>query len=352
MKYQQERFRMIDASQWENFYLKDIFEINYGNKLDLCNLFEVSTNDSNAVSFVSRTAQNNGVSSYVERLNIKPFPKGSLTVALGGSLGETFLQTSEFYTGQNVAVLLPKKGISDNLSDNQKLFIAMLIKYETSLRFIAFGRELNKHIKTDFSIKLPVISKNKPDWEWIENYMNGLAVKIPRTKNLILKHEINTGNWHFFKVGQLFKLEAGKVSSTEVLTEGEDIFYCGAKKDENGIMSRCAYDKKYISKGNCIVFICDGQGAVGYNNYMDRDFIATVNLVRGYNDNLNKYNGLFLVSLLDLERPKFSFGRKRKKTLANTEIKLPAKLNSKNEYEPDWQYMEDYIKSLPYGDVI
>ena len=59
-----------------------------------------------------------------------------------------------------------------------------------------------------------------------------------------------------------------------------------------------------------------------------------------------------MVSLLDLERPKFSFGRKRKKTLANTEIKLPAKLNSKNEYEPDWQYMEDYIKSLPYGDVI
>mgnify|MGYP004677470091 FL=1 len=117
-------------------------------------------------------------------------------------------------------------------------------------------------------------------------------------------------------------------------------------------MSRCAYDKKYISKGNRIVFICDGQGAVGYNNYMDRDFIATVNLVMGYNDNLNKYNGLFLVSLLDLERPKFSFGRKRKKTLANTEIKLPAKLNSKNEYEPDWQYMEDYIKSLPYGDVI
>ena len=82
---------MINASQWENFYLKDIFEINYGNKLDLCNLFEVSSNHSNAVSFVSRTAQNNGVSSYVERLDIKPFPKGSLTVALGGSLGETFL---------------------------------------------------------------------------------------------------------------------------------------------------------------------------------------------------------------------------------------------------------------------
>ena len=343
---------MVDTSQWENFYLKDIFEINYGNKLDLCNLFEISSKCPNAVAFVSRTAQNNGVSAYVERLNIKPFPKGSLTVALGGSLGETFLQISEFYTGQNVAVLLSKKGISDNLSNNQKLFIAMLIKYETSLRFIAFGRELNKHIKTDFSIRLPVASKNIPDWNWIENYMKKLSIEIQQTKNTTSKDNINTENWHLFKIGQLFKLEAGKVSSTEVLTEGKDVFYCGAKKDENGIMSKCACDKKYISKGNCIVFICDGQGAVGYNNYMDKDFIATVNLVMGYNNNLNKYNGLFLVALLDLERPKFSFGRKRKKTLANTEIKLPAKLNSKSEYEPDWQYMEDYIKSLPYGDVI
>ena len=61
---------------------------------------------------------------------------------------------------------------------------------------------------------------------------------------------------------------------------------------------------------------------------------------------------MFLVTVLDLERPKFSFGRKRKKTLPDTEIKLPARLNNKKEYEPDWQYMEDYIKSLPYGDIL
>lgn len=343
---------MVDTSEWKIFYLNELFEISYGTKLDLCDLIEVDRKVSDPVAFVSRTAQNNGVSAYVERLSIQPFPKGALTVALGGSLGETFLQITNFYTGQNVAVLLPKKGISENLSSNQKLFIAKLIKYETNFRFIAFGRELNKHIKTDFSIKLPVDSKNKPDWKWIENYMNSLAIKISQTRNAKKVNSINTENWKYFKLGKLFKFETGKVTSTDVLTEGDDIFYCGAKKSENGIVARYAYDRKYVAKGNCIVFICDGQGAVGYNNYMDRDFIATVNLVMGYNDSLNKYNGLFLVSLLDLERPKFSFGRKRRKTLANTEIKLPAKLNFKNEYEPDWQYMENYIKLLPYGDVI
>jgi len=34
--------------------------------------------------------------------------------------------------------------------------------------------------------------------------------------------------------------------------------------------------------------------------------------------------------------------------LAETEVLLPAQENG----NPDWQYMEDYIKSLPYGDKI
>ena len=155
---------------------------------------------------------------------------------------------------------------------------------------------------------------------------------------------IDTSDWKPFKIGNLFQLMTGKVSSTDVLTEGDDVYYCGAKKNENGIISKCAYDEKLVSKGNCIVFICDGQGAIGYNNYMDKDFIATVNLVLGYNPNLNKYNAMFLVSVLDLERPKFSFGRKRKRVLPNTVIKLPAQKNSDGKYTPDWQFMEGYIK--------
>ena len=30
-------------------------------------------------------------------------------------------------------------------------------------------------------------------------------------------------------------------------------------------------------------------------------------------------------------------------------LKLPAIKNAKGEYEPDWQWMEDYIKGLPYS---
>lgn len=304
--------------------------------------------DENSIPYVTRTEPNNSVECFIKNTKELKIEKGN-AIVVGDTTATVSYQLQPFVAGDHIVVIY-----ADWLNQWTGLYITCLLNKERYK--YCYGRAYVVDSIKSTSIYLPskLDDNNQyiPDWQYIEKYMKKHLIKIPQTKSTTPKDMINTENWHFFKVGQLFKLETGKVSSTEVLTEGEDVFYCGAKKDENGIMSRCAYDKKYISKGNCIVFICDGQGAVGYNNYMDRDFIATVNLVMGYNDNLNKYNGLFLASLLDLERPKFSFGRKRKKTLANTEIKLPAKLNSKNEYEPDWQYMEDYIKSLPYGDVI
>ena len=56
---------------------------------------------------------------------------------------------------------------------------------------------------------------------------------------------------------------------------------------------------------------------------------------------------MFLVTILDLERDKYSFGRKWSARIADTDIRLPAKNNN-----PDWSYMESYIKSLAFSDKI
>lgn len=154
---------------------------------------------------------------------------------------------------------------------------------------------------------------------------------------------ITIKNWKSFKLCEIFSsIEKGKVSDTSILDDGNEIYYIGAKKADNGIMKKCKYNEDLISKGNCIIFICDGQGSIGYNNYMPDDFIGTVNLSLGYSENLNQYTGLFLVTVLDKERFRFSFGRKRKTTLREAVIKLPAT----SEGNIDWQFMEDYIKSL------
>lgn len=78
---------------------------------------------------------------------------------------------------------------------------------------------------------------------------------------------------------------------------------------------------------------------------MDRDFMASGDLILGYGEHINQYTGLFLSTILDKERPKYSFGRKYGKYVKGTKILLPITKDG----APDWQFMEDYIKSLPYS---
>ena len=343
---------MFALNTWSEYPLTDICFVEYGNKFDL-NKMDVS--DGAEIAFISRTACNNGISAWVNRVDaIQPYPKGRITIALGGSIGETFLQDQAFYTGQNVAVLSTK----ENISREAKLFLISVIKAECSLRFVAFGRELNKHIKKDFKVSLPSKTDGTPDWQYMENYIGSLegredrsgrtVAKSLQSKNASRCERVETKDWKEFELTKLFsRFEVGKAHAGD-LEDGDDCLYLGAKKDDNSVMRNCARNEEKMHKGNCVVFICNGEGSVGYVNYMNRDFIATTDLVMGYSKKLNQYSGMFLVGVLDLERPKYSFGRKWKTHLKDTRIRLPATPLG----DPDWAYMENYIRSLPYGDRI
>ena len=153
---------------------------------------------------------------------------------------------------------------------------------------------------------------------------------------------LDLDKWGSFRISDLFPILQNGKANQGMLSDGTECFYVGAKKNDNGVMLHCAYDEEKKKKGNCIIFICNGQGSVGYANYMDVDFIGTTDIVAGYNENLNQYNGLFIATVLCQERPKYSFGRKWKTHLKDTVIKLPQTLDG----NPDWKYMEQYIKSL------
>lgn len=157
---------------------------------------------------------------------------------------------------------------------------------------------------------------------------------------------IDRRNWQWFRVGDLFSPQKCKCSNaTELLEDGDEIAYIGAKKSDNGIMRYVKRVENLVSRGNCIVFIGDGQGSVGYSLYQPIDFIGSTTLIVGYNEHLNPYNAAFLVSVLDLERFRYSFGRKYKKeVVANTKIQLPAIKLDNGDYTPDWKYMEDFVK--------
>ncbi len=167
------------------------------------------------------------------------------------------------------------------------------------------------------------------------------------------KYSLDVNKWQYFEVQEIFPtIEKTKGTTTNELVKGNEIPYIAAKKTLNGLEMMCSKDdnKQFISKGNCVLFIQLGAGSAGYTTYQEDDFIGMSGKTScGYNNNLNKYNGLFLVTILDQERAKFSFGRSwTGDRLRFTKIKLPVDKNG----EPNWQFMEDYIKSLPYSSNI
>lgn len=175
----------LNVSQWEEFLLKDLFICRMGTGVDAQN----TTTYNPKYNYVSRNSNDNGVVAFIdEMVGEELFSAGEMSLALGGSyLGSCFVQRSPFYTAQNVAVLKER----EPLSVATKLFITTLIRNESRYKYLAFGRELNTHYKTDFCIKLPiqrnsdgspVIDETKkyhskgyiPDWQFMEDYINSL----------------------------------------------------------------------------------------------------------------------------------------------------------------------------------
>lgn len=111
---------------------------------------------------------------------------------------------------------------------------------------------------------------------------------------------------------------------------------------------------KNTFQGAIVFFIQLKQGSVGYSLYQGYDFIGMSGKTScGYSERLNKYNGLFLTTILDLERNKFSYGRSWiGDRLLKTNILLPAIKIDETDFEPDWDFMENYIKTLKFANII
>lgn len=152
--------------------------------------------------------------------------------------------------------------------------------------------------------------------------------------------KLSDREWKQFKLASIFKIENCKCSKVSGLQKGTTP-YVGATNRNNGVMNFVKADKKLITKGNCLAFICDGEGSVGYSIYKAEDFIGSTTVKVGRNEKLNKYNATFITTIADTVRSKYNFGFKRNEThLKNEILMLPA--NTKG--EPDFEFMEAFMK--------
>ena len=339
--------KKIDIQKWKIFHLYDehMFYIDMGNKFDKSKM-DTTKND---INFVGRTGTNNGINATCGKYNnIEPYEAGLLTLALGGSVGSCFIQQKPFYTSQNVIVLIPK----DSISDYAKHFVARVIQKESELHYQAFVKELNAHIKTDFVIPLPVNKHNEPDWEYMESYMKNIIQESEEnignlSKLKAIQTKIDIKNWKNFYIG-------GKAGLFNTYTGGDLILYktksgeipiISHSSENNGIQmkseiieGRKLFDcKRTISladRGNFKAFIQDENFYIGTR-------VKALELKKQIKTP-SKYSMQFIATVIDRLAVKFSYKDNATSSLDSQQIPLPIN----KEGEPDWEYMENYMKNI------
>jgi len=311
--------------------LNKIFDIQYGNQFDL---YKLDTNENSDINFVSRSSQNLGVICKVSKFkDSKPFPPGLITVTLGGTyLLSSFVQQNEFYTAQNIKILSPKI----EMAFVEKIFYCKAIELNR-FRYTSHGREANKTLDT-----LPVperVPKNILK-------LNLNNVNTVNSQPIINKKlNLNVAKWKEFKLTFLFDIKGSKTTSIlELEKYGKGKYpYVTTQATNNGVEGFYNY---YTEEGNVLTV---DSAVIGYTSYQPLPFSASDHVEKLIpRFKMNRYVALFLVTILNLEQYRYNYGRKSSQTrIRGMKIKLPAKNGN-----PDFEFMENYIKGLPYSSSI
>lgn len=311
--------------------LSEIFDIVYGNQFDLNKM--LVSNDS-SINFVSRGATNLGVVSKVDRFNNKePFPSGCITVALGGSVLSSFVQTNKFYTGQNIKVLKPKSKMSFELL----VYYALCIE-KNKFRYSSHGREANVTLN---DIIVPICNEIPFDRNfYIETEIDNL--KKPKNNNQISLNNIVFKN---FLIKDIFEVTGTKTTPKQQLIkigEGEYPYITTSSKNfgQNGKFN-------YFTENGHVLTIESAVNGVCF--YQENKFSAS--------DHVEKLTSKYEVSkefliyvsvLINKQTFRFNYGRKANQDrIKNMIISLPI-IND----EINYRFIDDFIGSLEYSGQI
>ncbi|MGW9816689.1 restriction endonuclease subunit S [Staphylococcus cohnii] len=323
----------LSDREWHSFLINDLFIVESGKDIIL-------DNNNGNLPYINSSGINNGITNYV-RIG-KKIQENFISIARTGTVGSTFYHDYTAVVSANIRTLRPK---NFNFNKYLGMFFVGVIKFNVRDRF-SYGNILGTNRIKKLKLKLPVDYNNHPDYDFMEQYIKEKYFYIKSQIKEKQKHEINDWRelseieWSIFEMDNIFKFKQGKSKGLNHLKIGGRVPYLGAKYNNNGVLAFVQNNSNFITKGNCISFIRNGEGSMGYSIYKHEDHIATSDITNGYNNHLNKYNGQFISTMSNLVRGKYNFGYKRSLTrLKKEQIKLPSINN-----QPDYDFMEQYMK--------
>lgn len=333
----------LNDREWREFLIKDLFSISIGKNIDGNKINKYG----GRIAYITRKENNNGLDGFIN------FDKNYLNsfhpvITIGNETAEPFVQNYPFFTGTKVNILAPKT----LLSKDTLQFICMSLKMHKSK--YSYSYTINSSRLKNQKILLPIDGNDKPDYDFMEQYMclkekeksyvyiNFIKKRISKIKNTSIV-SLSDKEW-----GEFFIEDVAKIQSGERLTKADmirgNIPFIGATDSNNGITGYVANTNSSIDEN---ILGVNYNGSVVENFYhpykaVFSDDVKRLSLKRHIG---NKYLYLFLKVIILQQKSKYQYGYKfNGQRIIRQKIMLP--IDSKG--NPDYEYMEQYMINIEY----
>lgn len=367
---------MLNFSRWKPFRLGDekYFIIKRGASVYIKNMLV------GQYPYISTTKDNNGVSTYVSEYN----RDGNLiTLAYDGSIGACFYQEKPFFASEKIVTI---DIVGHRLNKEIALFLIQILKLEAEM-YSYGGRKwtVEQQLKNT-KIKLPADDFGNPDWLYMEQYIRNLNIDNNNVIKIIPDYFLNEGynkacwyldniekndfenkyagkivnislslrdrKWKEFDLKDFYKplLSKGDIKTSDIIPGDTPLI--SAIKENNGIVAyiACGDGKAQLFKAGSLT-----ADMFGHVFYQSSDFYSVshgrVNVLVP-KIKVNIYQNIFIAQVLQFQfNIRNSYARMLiKEMLENCKISLP--IISEEQQFPDWEFMENYIKSLPFSKTL
>ena len=336
----------MDTSSWKWFKYTELFDIS-GSKTTT--IEDLKAYGKGEYPYVTTQAVNNGVEGYFNYCT----ERGGVLTVDSAVLGFCSYQEKDFSASDHVEVLRPKFEMTKYIA----LFLTTIINRE-QYRY-SYGRKCSQTKLRRSQLKLPVTQEGTPDWKYMEDFVKDQIIpQLPKKAQKVWlqkydtqpmqqeKMKLNTDEWKWFLPSDIFT-EISIAPSSDLNSLELDPFgvnYLSRAVVNNGYECKVKRDESKVTRGNFISVVMVGVPSFAF--YQKNDVICSQNILVLRYPAINQYNALFLCTILQKDGYRYSYGRTLSKAnFLQTRIKLPVTPAG----TPDWQFMEDYIKSLPFS---
>jgi hypothetical protein len=336
--------KILKNIQWKEFFIEDIFNIQSTNSgIDRNKLIPKKGN----TPYITRTEKENGYDSFICEQDEKYKIDNCNVITIGLDTQTVFYQPYEFYTGQNIQILT-----NSNLNKyNASFFISLLKVQMEKFSWGGNGATLTRLRRS--KILLPSNIEGQPDYAFMEHYIRDIEEKKIKTykKHIVSRIDelkeikevipFSQKKWDAFCIEDIAEIVSGKDIYEIERTQG-NIPYITSTALNNGI-GYLVGNSNQTFEANCLSV--NRNGSVGYSFYHPYLALFSNDCRKLRLKYPSKYVGVFIARQITSQKEKYGYGYKMGTArLKRQKIMLPIDTNG----EPDYNYMENYVKKLEY----